>query len=53
MSQRSVRFVANGIITVFTLLMILAKLTMVSLTSYVWLWGIPALFISLLDISFT
>jgi protein-S-isoprenylcysteine O-methyltransferase Ste14 len=52
MSARTVRFIANGIITVFSLVLIIGRLVFCSPSSYYWLWGVPALLISVLDIYF-
>lgn len=52
MSSWNIRLVANGTITVFCLLIIVARLTAFSSSGYHWLWGIPALLITVLDIYF-
>ncbi len=52
MYTRTVRFIANGIITIFSLLLILARLAAPSSSGYYWLWGLPALFIIILDVYF-
>ncbi|MDR3592055.1 MAG: isoprenylcysteine carboxylmethyltransferase family protein [Negativicutes bacterium] len=52
MSTQNIRFIANGIITVFSFLVILGRLTEPSTSGYHWLWGIPALLILFLDIYF-
>ncbi|MDR3562944.1 MAG: isoprenylcysteine carboxylmethyltransferase family protein [Negativicutes bacterium] len=52
MSAKTVRFIANGTITVFSLFLIVARLAAPSSSGYHWLWGIPALLIILLDVYF-
>jgi len=52
MTSRTIRFIANGIITVFSLVLITGRLIYFSHSAYYWLWGIPALLISVLDIYF-
>ena len=52
MHSNSVRFIANGIITVFSLLIIFARLYNLPSSGEYWLWALPALFILILDIYF-
>ncbi|WP_082816827.1 methyltransferase family protein [Anaerosporomusa subterranea] len=52
MSLKTIRIIANGIITLYSLLLIVSRLMSFSTSSEYWLWGIPALLITLLDIYF-
>ncbi|MDR3559874.1 MAG: isoprenylcysteine carboxylmethyltransferase family protein [Negativicutes bacterium] len=52
MSTHAVRCIANGTITVFSLLLIITRMTSLSSSGYHLLWGIPALLILVLDIYF-
>lgn len=52
MSARRIRFIANAIITVFCLLIIVARIMTFSASGYHWLWGASALLIAVLDVYF-
>lgn len=46
------RFIANGTITIFVLLLIVSRLMGGSSSIYYWLWGIPSITVSTLEIYF-
>lgn len=52
MSIKIIRFTANGIITLLSILIIVSRLMSFSTSSEYWLWAIPALLIAVLDIYF-
>lgn len=50
--KQQFRFIASGIVTLFLIIIVIAALNMIFSGSQYWLWGIPVVTVSVLDIYF-